>query len=246
MYHIYQTRYGNIAIDLTRPQWIVKMSGGYDSSVLLYVLANTVHKRNLADQIVIRPVTAQKVGNKRNDPQWQKRDPVDTVEKVIDFTRAKFPDVNIHPSRIQPVSEWWVGTNYTDAQEMHSEALSQELGLPLTDFVNYNGVTKNPPVPMKSDNFEQHRVNNAEYGDNLQGTVTVSMMGDIEGLQEPWRNADKRIVFEIADQLGVVEDMMAMTWSCEGWVHNTNNFEHTCGECWWCQEREWAYQEYKK
>jgi 7-cyano-7-deazaguanine synthase in queuosine biosynthesis len=56
----------------------------------------------------------------------------------------------------------------------------------------------------------------------------------------PWRNADKRIVFWLAKEHSILNDMLKLTRSCEGDQWNTENFTKECGECWWCLERNWA------
>ena len=42
----------------------------------------------------------------------------------------------------------------------------------------------------------------------------------------------------------LIDDLLPITRSCEGWDYMTTNYSETCGECWWCMEREWAFNAY--
>ena len=245
----YQTKFGNVLINLERPHAVIKMSGGYDSSVMLYTVANSIRKLGLQDKVQIWPMCVKKIGNHKDHPDFDKRNAVPVVQGVVDFTRAAFPDVTINDLRVEECPKWHIDDKYyRDAQDAITIKLVSELNLHPIKFTNFNGVTKNPDHSIGLDQWTvEHRHHNATYAPAYPDSATVYIMDDDNpGIQEPWRNADKRIVFAIADQLGIVENMMEMTWSCEGFVLNTNNFEHECMDCWWCLERKWGYEEYKK
>jgi 7-cyano-7-deazaguanine synthase in queuosine biosynthesis len=50
----------------------------------------------------------------------------------------------------------------------------------------------------------------------------------------------------LANELGVLQDLLELTRSCEGGPVETEKFTKECGVCWWCLERQWGYQNYKK
>jgi hypothetical protein len=59
-------------------------------------------------------------------------------------------------------------------------------------------------------------------------------------LIRPWSSLDKKAIREIADSKKITTKLLLITRSCTDIQH------HTCGKCWWCQERAWAYPEEKE
>jgi len=231
----YNTAYGNVFFDLSADAIAVKMSGGYDSSVMLYALAHAINDTQQY-HINIRPVSVKKIGPKNDMKDMTKADPTPIVQRVIDFTRKSFPKVNIDNSRVYELANWWDDNLYKLAQTSALELLDTDISMV------YNGITKNPTVQLNGAWNEPDAMRDADATCTpaIENTVSV-----YEGSHaEPFRNADKRIVFALADQLEIVEDMMSMTWSCEGFGHMTDNFKKPCDTCWWCLEREWAYNTY--
>lgn len=255
MKYTFTTNHGNVLFDLRRENIIVKMSGGYDSSVALYALAHSIHELGLQDTHQLRPTTVQKIGNETGSDLNNKGDAVPVVQAVVDYTQKAFPDVKINPIRVEKCDNWFVDDRfYRDAQDEAGKQLPVETSLDSVQFTAVNGVTKNPPYSIGLDHWVDpddpavgHRHQNATYGDVHPDTASVYMDNPIgPDMQEPWRNADKRIVFSIADQLGIMDDMMKISWSCEGRAEDTNNFTKECMNCWWCLERHWAHKEVKK
>ena len=114
-------------------------------------------------------------------------------------------------------------------------------------YCEYNGVTKNPPgdsgVPASEENHRDHYDHNY-----MLGSATALSRGSHDFVAEyaPIRNADKRITMWLADYLGVLEDLLPITRSCEGGPVETENFTKECMQCWWCLERKWALDNYNK
>ena len=53
----------------------------------------------------------------------------------------------------------------------------------------------------------------------------------------PWWNKDKRFIAEVYRQLDMAETLYPITRSCESLTQT----EGHCGQCWWCEERVWAF-----
>lgn len=251
MQNIYNTSRGNVVIDLSRKNLVVKMSGGYDSSVLLNVVAHSVQNLELQHSVKIIPVSVKKVGNKYgNNPKYDRRDPIPIVNGVIEYSRKLFPNVNILDLYVEECKNWYKNDiYYRNAQDAAIINATAHLDVKLSDITAFNGVTKNPPYPVATEKdldwqVETHRSTDAKYGNVYENSVSVYIPNEIT-YQEPWRNEDKRIVFEMSDWLGIKKDMMLLSWSCEGERHHTNNFEHECMACWWCYERKWGYESTK-
>ena len=59
----------------------------------------------------------------------------------------------------------------------------------------------------------------------------------------PFIQHHKGHVAKLYYDYGLIDDLLPLTRSCEGWDYMTANYSKTCGECWWCMEREWAFED---
>jgi hypothetical protein len=119
----------------------------------------------------------------------------------------------------------------------------QLLKHPLDDLSNghivalYSGITATPPIDIArsfdDDPYMLEEVERRAPGQNLPTVME-------NGLYMPFRNHDKKIIAEIYQHYNLMDWLYPLTFSCE---KTTNTFENPshCGECWWCQEREWAF-----
>jgi 7-cyano-7-deazaguanine synthase in queuosine biosynthesis len=59
----------------------------------------------------------------------------------------------------------------------------------------------------------------------------------------PWTNIDKKKIAEIYKEYNLLDSLFPITRSCE-WNEiiggQSPGMEH-CGDCWWCNERQWAF-----
>jgi 7-cyano-7-deazaguanine synthase in queuosine biosynthesis len=56
-------------------------------------------------------------------------------------------------------------------------------------------------------------------------------------LYHPFFNIDKKGIAELYTQFGLLDTLFPLTFSCESLAHTDTH----CGQCWWCQERVWAF-----
>lgn len=56
-------------------------------------------------------------------------------------------------------------------------------------------------------------------------------------LYSPFFNIDKQEIFKFYKQLNILDTVYPYSFSCE----SKDNVTEHCGECWWCQERLWAF-----
>lgn len=54
----------------------------------------------------------------------------------------------------------------------------------------------------------------------------------------PFDVIDKSVIRTMYQKLGVINTLFPVTWSCERMDGITT---HHCGNCWWCEERMWAF-----
>lgn len=247
----YDTAYGKIAFNLDYSNIIVRMSGGFDSAVMLCGIATAL--RDHGKTASIYPMTVRKIKNPTGDDANDKANPYPVVAGILDYVKLKFPELDIKEPQRLDIPKWWQGDsdkNYTRAQDELLVSIFEKFDLG-DDVVSYNGVTKNPEMTIG-----EEETNPAK---NRQVPVIADAIPDTHSVcyqtkkfkceMEPFRNFDKRIVFSFADRLDVLTDLLEITRSCEGLRSATDNFTTTCKAkpiCWWCYEREWAKQNYEK
>lgn len=260
---IINNKFGNVALNLDAKNITVRLSGGFDSCVLLYILASEIGKRNL--DVTIFPITVIKVDNERFLPGLNKFDPTETVENIINFVRSSFPNVKIKDARFQKVTDWWHLEEKLHIKAQHSmiDDIKKETNSEM--FIDYNGITKNPSCVIGREIFEDRdqngrltfiNCNPERHRDHInenfiENTVSVSELFDNDDtiFMSPFRNFDKRITFKLAEDYGILEFVLHNTRSCEGRAEPTNNFTTVCTGldiCWWCYERDWALKNYDK
>lgn len=253
MIDFYETPYKNVHINVAAPIITVRCSGGFDSALLLYMVAKACKQLN--PTAVIQPITVVRT-NEEQHPEWHRVDNLPIVDDIIAWVREQFPDVNIKDKQWLDALKWWENGNvsYTDAQKklviqnIDVNALLESQYV--TRVLDYNGVTKNPPVPMSINNMHEHRVRKRDFDDGISpavdensATVVHEMGGTNTNFVEPFRNTDKRVTMYLAKKLGILETLDSITRSCEGGREETENWTKICSTCWWCQERAWAMAE---
>lgn len=260
----YATPYGTVSINTCAENVGIFLSGGLDSAVILCLIAKTFTESGITASI--QPATVRR-GNPTNIREYDRVDVYPYVEKIINYVRTRYPGIVIHDTIREEANYWWVSKHdgsgnvgsYTYQQEVLASFLQWYYARPeiVTEkdsqgmqdllYCEYNGVTKNPPansgVPASEENHRDH--NDHKY---RAGSATSLSRGSHVFLAEyaPIRNADKRITMWLANELGVLEDLLPITRSCEGGPEETENFTKECMQCWWCLERKWALENYDK
>lgn len=258
--NIIKNKFGNIALNVTEPNIIIRLSGGLDSAVLFYILASEIEKHNL--NTIIHPINVRKIHNEHNNPDYDKFDAGPAANAIISFVKGKFPNVNIAPLRRKDVTDWWINERlYIDTQVSLVEQISKPLAPQWV--VDYSGVTKNPDPAIGQEYIQEIdkfgntvTVNyNPERHRDKMGSPrvenTVSILGTYDNIIyiDPFRNADKRLTVSLGAEYGILDFLINNTRSCEGRRIITDNFTKTCYgdyKCWWCHEREWALENYDK
>lgn len=260
---ILKTPYGEVHINHLAKTFGVRVSGGFDSALLLYMLAKSLHE-NKSDAVVYTMTT--KKWNTTDIELFDAADSFVYADRVIDWVRQKFPKVDIRDSLKRGAEFWWIPniingqdrSSYLNTQNLLSsyvhwqtvtKYLSDNSNIPSNTllYCEYTGTTKNPPLHLSDfpRGPESHREQNKPNA-IAEGSPTVAYFDEYFCEYEPFRNADKRLTFWLANHLGILEDLLLITRSCEGDKYTTNNFTQECNKCWWCHERNWAHQNYKR
>lgn len=271
MIDIYETPYGTVEIDVDAQRVVVAVSSGFDSALLLYATALAAKKYN--PTLEIYTVTARRVNSLTEPHLREVFDRVDNYAnavKVVEWVRSCFPEIDIKDNILHDAYFWQYCQDDMILGKRHTYIMSQKMPytyavcLPYQNDTNFkynvislSGVTKNPDFELGGNNPETQR--NLKLPNDNPTSVTVKNKSLINPLlanymkltnlrvllSEPFRNGDKRVTFWLADNLGILDNLLAISRSCEGPRDLSNNWTEECHHCWWCYERTWAHETYK-
>lgn len=251
MIKIYETPYGKIKLNVDTQRLTIRLSSGFDSALLFYLIAKAASEHN--PDVTIYPVTARRI----NSTDIEELDRVDNYAnacRVTEWVRSEFPNLDIRDNILYNADFWWYCDDDPIVGQTHSYVLSQMIptvylkrlpGDPDSErtyvYIGYNGVTKNPDFELAGWNPERRRnLPDPRADDEF---LNVVYFNDGRGFEcEPWRNADKRITFWLADHEGILDKVLEISRSCEGERDHTDNWTKECHRCWWCYERKWAHE----
>tara|TARA_B100000900_G_scaffold255377_1_gene217600 strand:+ start:3889 stop:4701 length:813 start_codon:yes stop_codon:yes gene_type:complete len=260
----YSTPYGNVVVDVSAPVLVVRCGGGFDSAVLLYLVAKSAAKHN-PDALIQNITVTCTNENDPESPDTHMFNNLPIVSKVVEWVQSVYPDLNIRKSHADAIN-WKAGENYINVQNQMVEnycdfdatkdkKFANKTGCTLVQdpfnhhVIDYSGVTKNPPIEFTghyldgnvNDFREKHRdVDHLQPAELDSCTVIVNKNVPRVQKQENFRNADKRVTVSLAKQLGIFDIVNNISWSCQGTREATNSWTKICNVCYWCMEREWA------
>jgi 7-cyano-7-deazaguanine synthase in queuosine biosynthesis len=203
----------DVAIEICEGPLGISASGGADSSLLLYILM-----KYTASPIHI--FTCSSKQKHRVAPHIVSN----VIAYCIDAHQFKYP-VYHHV--------YFVETQTRESWENGMANINSSLKLSSV----YTATTANPPLIVTNlwkngDNGLSSRRDPGITRPTIYYNSPIS-----KTLHVPMVNVDKLKVKQIYDELGLTDTLFPITRSCESLVLNSGH----CGECWWCQERYWAF-----
>ena len=235
----------SINIPIIMNNVIIRLSGGADSAILLYMICDTYKKAET--QLNLWPITV--IHGVRN---WQSYH----AQQVLDYMMEKFPDVNWKTHEVikcmdpggKPNNK--NANNYVDDQESLIDKVVAEYAGSAAVF---NGVTANPPEEIGQKYWGSSKVFGKKVWDVREKHRDWKFIADRKPIEDdsarklvhvnPFIQHHKGHVAKLYYDYGLIDDLLPLTRSCEGWDYMTANYSKTCGECWWCMEREWAFED---
>ena len=190
----------------------VSVSGGADSGLLLYILMKY-------GKFDIHVFTCASKEKNRVAPKVV----TEVISKCIDLTNFK--------------NKVYHHVHYVDVQTLDTlfadiKIINSRLGLP----VIYTGITNNPGEDvMEGFKNKNNGLNAIRNPDKIKPTSRAFTTNT--KIYTPMFNINKIKVREIYDELGIRNVLFPVTRSCE----STTLTQGHCGECWWCEERLWAF-----
>lgn len=234
------------------PTLFVRMSGGYDSAVLMYVLAYLKQQKLIDSKTVLQAQTAnnwyrpyqQKFTNQTID--WINTQFNGDFEPIphtlIDFPADSNDDLNDALDRLSEK------INYLDYDKIYYTAETKFLP---SDFTN-GTQWENKLVPTQK-NYNREVITYKEllnpelpynpfhHEDELTRLWTATPKEIFKhGSIRPWINHHKAHIKQISDYFGVTDQILKLTRSCEYELFDGTpwmDWSEHCGECLWCAER---------
>jgi hypothetical protein len=208
----------------------VNVSGGADSAILLYMVADYLVKNNRTESTELNVLTCV------NDfkGRWNARKAAAVIDFVIGRTGCP---INMHYSYYRPTQD----VKYF--HEIERKLISRgDIDLMVA------GLTLNPIGRNIVTNIHGKNIDLAEKALPERNVNHMKLLNG--NYWFPFANTDKKMVSSLYDQYKVNE-LFPLTRSCEtipemkdGIAVNSNFENEPCGECWWCLERKWAFGEF--
>jgi len=226
-YIIEQTGKYTLELNLNTKHIGVAVSGGADSAMILWMLCNIITR----DKLDIEVSTYRTVHTIRS---WQ----VKYSDQVIKFIKESFPDIKWGKTLTESPEDGSI-KSYIDSQG----CMHRKLRMEHNDMVTYSGVTLNPPAEEGKKIWRfmwKDRAPNRDWEtrDSWLSGTNVKMKHGYEC--KPFCVYDKRAVLAFYKKYNLLDTLLPLTRTCEGWSEWTNNFTTECKQCWWCIERNWA------
>jgi hypothetical protein len=223
----------------------ISVSGGADSALLAYLVCTLAMRSDNPTIHIVNHVRCWKT------KPWQQHD-ADNVYHWL-YERFNVTPFKRHINFIAPELEYGnMGPNLTDeygkqvsGDNIQQRAYAEYICKKEDIDAYYNAVTRNPRLKLFNGMLER----DIEPTEENKHLLMMKHM-DVWALH-PFRFTTKDWVVKQYKRMDIM-DLFALTRSCEGTFQNidyTNYVEGqevpTCGECFWCKEREWAIEQSK-
>ena len=235
MNYIFQDTNSEQVVDLTVPSKYKKIavncSGGADSSILLYALAKYIKDNSLDTKLSVLTCSTDV------KDRWTGRKAELVTNYIIESIGSGIIDMHYIYFRERPQTE--------DFHAIESALFADGRA----DLI-VSGITCNPPNGETVENINGEVVDlaigamaNRNGNEHQVWHISTEGKGDF---WSPFSNVDKRFVARLYDEFGVRDELLSLTRSCEKKTPLDQKFdpmfeETTCGICWWCLERKWAF-----
>lgn len=232
----------------------VGISGGADSTSLLYLLGRLIKDEGL--NITLTPHTFLHHGKPWN-PAVAKR-AAEKVQELLGVTFEEHVFKDFGPQG--PTQE--IKQVFVDKFNLFTRELTTG---PTKQFDRYYGATTaNPNFGVLREHPDCDTARNVAYFEptiSPDGLISVNVNQTASPNMSPYKYVDKKMTATVYVTYGLGESLLPYTRSCELLAEQTKNFQHNCSTanfqhnnakdngsgkdyyvCWWCQEREWAFE----
>ena len=226
----------------------ISLSGGLDSAALMYLVSTHY------PQVQIIPYTCRDL----NAPL-----DADAAADIVKWFQTEFPNNNIPDIEIYEFNDRTeefvtfaevdkVTADYPQFNGMRRTGVSKIIQLDKISWnlmerfpgaVRLDGMTRNPPteVMRKTPDFwekaERRRDKEVPDVKTFRPNKKIPSLG----IYQVFANVDKKFVAGVYIDYNLMTTLYPMTRSCVGTARQTDNFKHVCNTCFWCYEKDWAF-----
>lgn len=241
--------YGDQTINFECPEKVLlSVSGGLDSAALLYLIC-----KYFPDTEVI-PYTGHDVTAPMD---------YECSKDILQFMREKFPNANIKEHDVFKFDIWDEEWRQLAREKMHEETAIAADGTTIPRFTVLSGFVKvlflRSNAKRLMDQYPEHTIitgmtANPPVDEQIKyGFYEVAERRRDRRDQNPWSgrmyqpliNVDKKFVAGVYDKYDLMHSLYPYTSSCVGTEYDTNYFSEPCGQCFWCNEKNWAFKDVK-
>ena len=232
-----------IPFDTAWQRIAISVSGGADSALLAYLICYEAPPGT-----IINVISHTRMWKTR---PWQS----DNSLTVYNYLANEFPELTFkrHTNFIAPELEYGsTGPTVYDeygkfvsGDNIQQRAFAEYVCFNEDIDAYYNAVTRNPKG-INLGGMKERDIDPNEHNKHLSEMIHMGRR-----VFHPFRFTDKSWIIKQYYQLNLTA-LLSITRSCEGEFENINytNYIHgqfvpTCGNCFWCKEREWAIEQSK-
>ena len=216
----------------------ISISGGMDSSILLYVLCNVLSKnQELLNSVQIVPITG--IGDTR----------IEIVDSVMDFVKAAFPLVQFYDHQIFKYHDDFRVKWAKYHVPFHTSLYKDNV----IDVFIHAGTRNMPADELDKIDFNRKSMDANRSLDENTVIAPISFRNNTlynaaEGYKQ-WNifmNYTKKLTAGLYDELNLHDSLAKLTWSCtarsldDAYNAETKQLGVPCGRCYWCAEKKWA------
>ena len=219
----------------------ISVSGGADSALLAYLICSQVTTQS------VHIISHKRMWKTR---PWQSHDSLN----IYTWLLKKFPNVKfVRPTNfIAPDIEYGnIGASIPDeynkfvsGDNIQQRAFAEYVCFNENVNAYYNAVTRNPRG-LELGGMKERDIDPTDDNKHLERMIHMG----VEVLH-PFRFIDKSEIVKKYKELDII-NLFDITRSCEGEfdgidykTYNPGQYVPTCGNCFWCKEREWAIEQY--
>lgn len=206
----------------------VAVSGGLDSTALIYLVCKYITDLKLENKIKVKPI---------HSVCKEQSNSLAITQSIIEDVYIKYPNINIDDLEVFYYSlEHSSTSTKSSAHNLFHEKLYSNGDLKLI-------VTALTALPSKEiiDSWDITYVDEKRIDSNRD--VHVLRRNGLYNYK-PFINVDKKMIANLHEFLELDKKYVSQTWTCTRYAEDTKTFTQPCGKCYHCWEKKWAFGQF--
>jgi len=226
----------------------ISLSGGLDSASLMYLISKYFPQVELVPY-TCRDLNAPKDADAADDiVKWfQKKFYANGIRdiEIYDFNDKDESFVSFEEcdKAIEEYPQFKGMRRRQVSKIIQVDRISWKMMKRFPGSIRLDGMTRNPPMEeMKAGKFHQKAERRRDKEQPFVEPWRPNKKHPALSIYQPYCNVDKKFVAGVYIENGLMDTLFPLTRSCVGTsVELTDNFTRECRECFWCEEKAWAF-----